>query len=333
MPNTKPQLDISVVKQKYLQGKSMNQIANESRISKGKVFYLINDWKKEIVASDFDEVRKFVTLCTKSNMSVEQCAQGFRMTNILKNLGIQECEDDTVYINEDDKHDTVNNQYNELSTFIQDIYLTCKNLGVAPSHIFSWMKDLVDFHSKSNSNIDNLPSMLENDDVFDKNPITHPIIQDSFPSDNKVESVSNIDDNYNTNPNAILKLKDDLQGQIKIPFTSQVSFYISQKKQEYGKLESYHKTLKGDLKKLEIQKNTVIDNLDQIHQKEKFVISYINWFYNLEKELLDNYSIKIKDDIQWFSQIIYDFKEQGYDAHQIIQEYSVIITKTRYKNI
>ena len=255
MPNTKPQLDISVVIQKHLQGKSMNQIANESGISKGKVFYLINDWKKEIAASDIDEVRKFVTLCTKSNMSVEQCAQGFRMTNILKNLGIQEGDDDAVYVNEGDKNDTVNNQYNELSTFIQDIYLTCKNLGVAPSHIFSWIKDLLDFHFKSNSNIDNSPAMLENDDIFHENPMTHPIIPDSFPSDNKVESVSNIDDNYNTNPNAISKLKDDLQGQIKIPFTSQVSFYISQKKQEYGKLENYYRTLKDDIKKLEIQKN------------------------------------------------------------------------------
>lgn len=123
MPNTKPQLDISVVIQKHLQGQSMNQIANESGFSKGKVFYLITDWKKKIAASGIDEIREFVTLCTKSNMSVEQCAQGFRMTNILKNLGIQE-GDNTVYVNDGDKDDTVNNQYNELSTFIYDIYLT-----------------------------------------------------------------------------------------------------------------------------------------------------------------------------------------------------------------
>ncbi|MER5174222.1 MAG: hypothetical protein ABJB76_12545 [Candidatus Nitrosocosmicus sp.] len=200
-------------------------------------------------------------------------------------------------------------------------HLTCKNLGVAPSHIFSWIKDLLDFHFKSNSNIDNSPAMLENDDIFHENPMTHPIIPDSFPSDNKVENVSNIDDNYNTNPNAISKLKDDLQGQIKIPFMSQVSFYISQKKQEYGKLENYYRTLKDDIKKLEIQKNKIIDNLDQIHQREKFVISYINWFYNLEKELWENYSIKITDDIQGFSQIINDFREHGYDAKKIIQEY------------
>ena len=92
-------------------------------ISKGKVFYLINDWKKKIAASDFDEVRKFVTLYTKSNMSIEQCAQGFRMANILKNFGIQ-------YDNNNlDGDDTYDNNYNALSTFIEDVYKNCKVLG------------------------------------------------------------------------------------------------------------------------------------------------------------------------------------------------------------
>ncbi len=76
MPNTKQQLDISAVIQKHLQGKSMNQIANESGFSKGKVHYLITDWKKKIALSDINEIRNFVIFCTNSNMSVEQCEQG-----------------------------------------------------------------------------------------------------------------------------------------------------------------------------------------------------------------------------------------------------------------
>ena len=50
-------------------------------------------------------------------------------------------------------------------------------------------------------------------------------------------------------------------------------------------------------------------------------MSYFNLFYKLEKDLWDNHSNKIKDDIQGFSKLLYDFKEHGYDAHQIIQEY------------
>jgi hypothetical protein len=41
----------------------------------------------------------------------------------------------------------------------------------------------------------------------------------------------------------------------------------------------------------------------------------------LEQSLKENYSINIKEDIQSFSQLINDFKEKGYDAETIIQEY------------
>ena len=38
----------SLVIQKYLQGQSMNQISKETSFSKGKVHYLIKDWKEGI---------------------------------------------------------------------------------------------------------------------------------------------------------------------------------------------------------------------------------------------------------------------------------------------
>ena len=41
-----PQKDSSIVIQKYLDGKSMNEIVHETKISKGKVYYLIKGWKQ-----------------------------------------------------------------------------------------------------------------------------------------------------------------------------------------------------------------------------------------------------------------------------------------------
>jgi hypothetical protein len=64
----------SLVIQKNLQGKSMIQIVDETRISKGKVHYLIIDWKNKISVSSPDEIRDFTVLVRKSNMSIEQCA-------------------------------------------------------------------------------------------------------------------------------------------------------------------------------------------------------------------------------------------------------------------
>jgi hypothetical protein len=50
-------------------------------------------------------------------------------------------------------------------------------------------------------------------------------------------------------------------------------------------------------------------------------MTFIDWFYDLKRKLLENYDIKIEDDIQGFSQPINDFKEHGYDAAEIIKGY------------
>jgi hypothetical protein len=80
----------SLVIQNYLQGKSMNQISNETGISKGKFHYLINDWQDEIGSPDIEELRGFVVLVKKSRINIGQCAQGYRMVQLMKNLGIED---------------------------------------------------------------------------------------------------------------------------------------------------------------------------------------------------------------------------------------------------
>jgi hypothetical protein len=303
------QSDKSIAIQKYLQGKSLNQIADETSISKGKVHYLINDWKRKIAISNIDEIRDFIVLVRKSNISIGQCAQGFRITNILKNLGIHE-GDDSVYVIDNDNKNFDNSQYNELSTFIQDIYLTCKNLGVTPSNILLWIKDLRDFQSNSDINIDRSSSLIEeNNNKIDEKSVILDLAH--------LDYESNLDNNYDRN----LKLKDDLPEQMEIPFISQISYYISQKKKEYGELENYQITLKEDIKKLELHKKTVVENLNLAIRKEKFATSYLKFFNKLKKELWENHYIKIEDDIQNFSYLINDFKEHGYRTDKIIKEY------------
>ena len=156
----------------------------------------------------------------------------------------------------------------DFPSFVKEIYSNCKNLGIPPAKISSWIKDMLDFHRSY--------------------------------SDNKTDSLSDI----------------------KIPFISQLSFHIDQKKKECANLESYKKRLKEDIQKLEIQKNKSIYSLSQIKQEEKDVLSYLPFFHNLERELLrNNHDINIKDDILSFSQVIDDFKGHGYKAHEIINEY------------
>ena len=117
-------------------------------------------------------------------------------------------------------------------------------------------------------------------------------------------------------------IKDSLKAdEIKIPLTSQLSFYINQKKKECIELENHKKNLKQDINNLENEKSKVVYDLDQITTNKKSILSYINWYYKLKRELWENYSITIEHDIKDFSKLISDFKEHQYDAHQIIKEY------------
>ena len=155
----------------------------------------------------------------------------------------------------------------DFPSFVKEIYSNCKNLGITPAIISSWIKDMLDFHRSY--------------------------------SDNTTDSLSDI----------------------KIPFISQLSFHIDQKKNECANLESYKKRLKEDIQNLEIQKNKSIYSLSQIKQEEKQVLSYLSFFHHLEIELKKNHDINLKDDILSFSQVIDDFKGHGYKAHEIINEY------------
>ena len=143
--SSRKQSGISPVIQGYLNGKSMDQIASETNVSKGKVHYLINNWKAEIGAPDIDTLREFSVTVRKSEISIGQCAQGFRMISTLKNLGIHEGDDDGI-------NNKYEGNYDEFAFFIEDVYKNCKREGVAPSIIPTWIKDLFDFYGPSTNN-------------------------------------------------------------------------------------------------------------------------------------------------------------------------------------
>jgi hypothetical protein len=120
-----------LVIQQYLQGKSMNKIANETGIFKRQSTLLISEWKEKIGSSDIDEIKEFVDLVKKSGISIEHFAKGFRTTNILKGYGIK--NEDT-----DDEGNGItgnNNDHKEFSTFIEDVTKTA-NITVMQNYTY-----------------------------------------------------------------------------------------------------------------------------------------------------------------------------------------------------
>lgn len=311
----------------------MNQIARETRISKGKVHYLIEDWKNHLGTESADEIIEFTRHVKRSGITIEQCAQGFRIINILKELKVEYSD---IADGENQDKDNINNN-NGLIFFIEQIYTNCKKLQIPPAIIPSWIKNMLDCQSlinidKADRQQDKYNNLIQESYIQKKekenlNEISTPINirQAEFnPTNSKERSDLAIEhpvSDFNSNQTAAAASDSSLSSEIKIPFISQVSFFISQKKKELEKVEINQKDIEKNIQDLKQKENKTRENLDKIIQNEKFVLSYLNLFSRLEQSLKENYSINIREDIQSLSQLINDFKEKGYDAEDIIQEY------------
>lgn len=79
-----------IVIQSYLNGKTLDQIAKETGISKGTVYNLVKLWKDKLGSIGIEEIREFAIIVSRSGLTIQECAQGFRIAQILKELGIND---------------------------------------------------------------------------------------------------------------------------------------------------------------------------------------------------------------------------------------------------
>jgi hypothetical protein len=74
------------------------------------------------------EVREFGTILRKSDSTFTQCAKGFRIANIIHDLGFAE---------------------DDVEKFLLDIYKMCKNIGIQPDKIVLHINDLIGLIEKA----------------------------------------------------------------------------------------------------------------------------------------------------------------------------------------
>ena len=162
---TKPGFVRESVINGYLNGKSFDEISNENNIAKGSVFNIIHTWTAQIGIPDIEVLREFSTIIRKSGITIKQCAQSFRFIQILARLGIKDELDsglfaDIMQRNRDDnlddlvienkksdgwKKDHTPTSRDNFYYFINTIYNYCKNQGIKPTDVISWIQDLNDF--------------------------------------------------------------------------------------------------------------------------------------------------------------------------------------------
>lgn len=296
--------------QEYLNGEILDQIVKETGVSKGTVYNLVKHWKDNLGSTGVEEMREFTRIVNKSGMTIQECAQGFRIAQILKELGINdEFEELDHFASEQDFLEEIRNKAtgwksgkndhyiqrssghvvakgggrightlskNDFHHFIEEIYNNCKKHGIKSSYIIGFIKDLIDCYSSL-----------------------------------KYEAHSAVN-------------KDEADVFIEIPFISQVSYHINQIKLECKEQEKQRKSLYDEIYILENRKSTLENNLREIINKNNNILSHLQWYDFLNQDLSDNYNMNLDEEITFFSSIINDFKTYNYNILDILKEYRQI---------
>jgi hypothetical protein len=98
------------VKQNWLMGMARDENAADCGISTDSVSNIIKTFLDSLAGYDVESIREFVVHLRKENLTVKECALGYRYKNILDNLGISDDEN--------------------LQIFLKDAYRLCNQLDV-----------------------------------------------------------------------------------------------------------------------------------------------------------------------------------------------------------
>lgn len=300
----------------------MNEIVQEIPLSKGTIYNIIHDWRSQITGTNIEEIRAFMSEVRKSDMTIEECAQGFRIIQLLKKFDIHdefdvgvnkddELEDlgpnkenldfktgqnpSTLYANKaanpNDYANTKNRRLetNKIAYFLEHIYKNCKKHDITPNTVIGWIDDLLNsFHD----------FVTESDQDFDYNDTTSSDIN-----------------------NSVEKKKNEQGIRKELPFVSRLSFYIKRGEKKIQHLENIKSSISKEIDDLTKQRQDLISRVNKTIEIEKKVFSYLKWYENLKKELFYNHSLLIEQEFGPFANAIDDFKQYNFDVTKILTEY------------
>jgi hypothetical protein len=106
----------------YLQGLSRNDIARTCGVGEGTVSNIIDEWKRTLDIPDVQSLRDLAVNLKRYGIDAAQCAQGFRILNTIKKLGVNQ---------------------NQVESFIIEVYEYCQRIGLIPQDIASNLQPLI----------------------------------------------------------------------------------------------------------------------------------------------------------------------------------------------
>lgn len=125
----------------WLEGKSRKDIALICDVSEGTVSNVIADWKQTLGEGDADALRELGINIKRSRTDAPQCAQGHRISMILRKMGVNE---------------------EDFESFISKLYERCMKVsGLTADKIGSYLEDLFEFSDEDDDNGGNIPKLSE----------------------------------------------------------------------------------------------------------------------------------------------------------------------------
>src|SRR5215210_4776327 len=123
MKDTVPTHIKEEVIRKWLSGEQRDKIASDMSMGAGTVSNIISEWKEEIGIPTADTLRVLATGLKRLNINALQCAKGYRLLNIINNLGAQEEEN--------------------IESFLTQIYKLCTSKSIPPEAIVNISQQIV----------------------------------------------------------------------------------------------------------------------------------------------------------------------------------------------
>jgi uncharacterized protein YeeX (DUF496 family) len=110
-----------------------------------------------------------------------------------------------------------------------------------------------------------------------------------------------------------------------LTFVSVISDFVEQKKKELGDLSEREKKMGEQINVYDYQKRDLLEKIGILEQKRQSIIVLHNTFMKLDKILWEDCKIDLKKDLESFTKLFSDFKENGYDVTSIVAEYNKAI--------
>jgi hypothetical protein len=159
----------------WLEGKSRKDIALICDVSEGTVSNVIADWKQTLGEGDADALRELGINLKKSGIDAAQCAQGHRISMILRKMGV----------NEEDSE-----------SFISKLWERCMKVsGLTSDKIGSYLEDLVEF-SDEDDNGGNIPKLSEIPQYIEQKKYEKRILKQDIQNLQKQKKISEEEASY-----------------------------------------------------------------------------------------------------------------------------------------